>query len=600
MRKSFLFLLSILFLNLSSYTQNLDIDTTDVLNEVLESDDALFFDYIESLNDTITKKDLKVILNTLSKNAVIPQDYIESLDDTVTINGMNDVLEIFMEDSVLPSDYMLYLNDTEALDSIQGFFKMLNVLDSTMNYEMYFYNQLLSFVKDSLFFDEPDSTYFVVYKLNNLIKKDTILLNDSTKQAIEKLINYTTSRKIKSAINYLKYKIDSTEFEFDDPSLKILNDSIYNAVSYLLKTISEDSVDLYFTNIKGDSKLFRTATDDVDSIRINLYDNRGEKAVLWVKKTDTNVYNFYVEDGVYLEKSRTKKVRDHGLVYDTSWPELKEMKMVEKIIPIWTFRGSADIKFDYGFVSKSWSEDGESSMSTLSILKYIVDYSYGKVKNFNTEVEYDLGYMQTGNDDIQKNNDRFTINIKYGTSAFNDWYYSGFIYFKTQFFDGFDYDDDTTILRSGFLSPADLVFSVGIDYKPNSKFTVLMSPLTSKYTIFSDTVNYDQTHFGVKQDKKFRREFGAYVNATWIVDFNEKIKLVNKLNLFTNYTENPQNIDVDWKFDLGFMLTDYIKVSIYAHFIYDDDVSYIDENYEKRGARPQLKQISGIGFSYNF
>jgi hypothetical protein len=76
------------------------------------------------------------------------------------------------------------------------------------------------------------------------------------------------------------------------------------------------------------------------------------------------------------------------------------------------------------------------------------------------------------------------------------------------------------------------------------------------------------------------------------------------VNFFTNYADNPQNIDVDLEVDLVVSLTDYIKMSINAHFIYDDDVDIpvMDDAGVQVGTTKggQFKELFGIGFSYAF
>jgi len=173
--------------------------------------------------------------------------------------------------------------------------------------------------------------------------------------------------------------------------------------------------------------------------------------------------------------------------------------------------------------------------------------------------------------------------------------------FRTQFFKGREYPNDSTVnVVSEFLSPAYLVFSLGLDYKPSSKLTVLFSPLTSKFTIVADTASYDQTRYGVGKNEIVRKEVGAYVKAISKLKFRDNISLQNKINFFTNYTNNPQNIDVDWELNLNVQLTDYIKMSINTHLIYDDDVIFIDKEGNERGARVQFKELFGIGFTYTF
>lgn len=320
--------------------------------------------------------------------------------------------------------------------------------------------------------------------------------------------------------------------------------------------------------------------------------------MLWIKKSKDNNVHLYLDDGIYIDKPRKRERVKQEIDTYYQIPGLKKMKKVNIIVPIWDFKSMADIRFNQGYL-ENWAEGGENSMSALSILKYDLNYSYGKIRNWETTLEYRLGYLKAGESPIQKNDDKIELNTKFGKTAFKNWYYSALLNFKTQLLKGYDYPNDS-IPISEFLSPAYLVFSLGLDYQPSKKLTVLISPLTSKFTIVADTINYDQTRFGVGQDEYVRKEIGAYVKAISKVTFTEKISLQNKINFFTNYVKKPQNIDVDWEVDLGIKLSDNIKLSVNAHLIYDDDVNYVDKDGEAHGPRLQFKEMLGVGFIYVF
>ncbi|NOQ27433.1 MAG: DUF3078 domain-containing protein [Bacteroidales bacterium] len=564
-RKLLLIILLISVFNLYSNAQNQKLDTSSSIRERISENDTINSILLEYDNDSIQDKHIQ---DTLRR--------ILNIKDTLITNIHKDTLKFTIDSDTIP------LTDSIA--------------------ELNSYDQILNFVKDSLYFDEPDSIHYVIYKLNRSIYNDSVLFNDTTKQAIFKLIDYTRSREIKPVVSYLQSSLINSEpiYEARDSSLKLLRDSIYNAVEYLIKSIPEDSTKFFVINTNNDSISFESAEHETDSIHINLFDNRGENAVLWIKKAETNFYEIYLEDGTYLEKAKLKKVVVQGVDYKIVEPELKGVKKIKMIIPIWKFDGLADIRFNQGYVSESWAEGGESSIAALSILKYSADYTYGKLKDFDSDVEYRLGYIKAGVNGLQKNDDKFELNVKYGTSAFNNWYYSGLLNFKTQFLKGFDYSDSSRTPISELLSPAHLVFSLGLDYKPSSKFTMLISPITSKFTIVADTIKYDQTRFGVDKNEKTRKELGAYVKVISKIKIKDNFSFENKVNFFANYADNPQNIDVDWEIDLVVKLTDYIKMSINAHFIYDDDVKFINKLGEENGAKAQFKELFGIGFIYSF
>ncbi len=508
-------------------------------------------------------------------------------------NSISDSL-VVVEDSVLTDsiEYELIqdtirniLNITE--DQLNDTTTLIDTIPSELNY------QTIIAYRDSILFEESDTVYYIIYKLDKILAEDSIVFSDSTKQAINKLTEFIQSQNIEPVITYL-------ESEIKDSSLLKIDEYVFDAVQYLIRSIPEDSINILFTNAKNDSALIAAKESQPDSALFRLYDNRGEFAVLWIKKNKQSNIDLSLEEGFYLERTKRRSFVEQKFDVNIEDPELKEIENVNIIIPIWKFEGLADIKFNQGYISPSWAEGGENSLSALSVLKYSADYTFGKKRDLDTDVEFRLGYLKAGDSDLHKNDDKFEINAKYGRSAFNNWYYSGLLNFKTQFLKGYDNSNDTSIRVSEFLSPAYMVFSLGLDYKPSSKLTILFSPITSKFTIVADTVNYDQTRFGVGNNEMIRKELGAYIKAISKIKFREIITLENKINFFTNYTNNPQNIDVDWETNLVVSLTEYIKMSVNAHFIYDDDVVFIDKDGNERGARAQFKELFGIGFTYSF
>lgn len=552
----------------------------EIISQIIKTDS------IQNSDTTIVVAD-SLKLNSQLHDNLDNQGNSIAQDTTLKINSRNDSLEI-----------------TPIIDSITVIQKdTISLKDSVT--KISFYNQFLNLAQDSLFFEKPDTTDFIKYGLHHLTMRDSMILNDTIRHATLKLINYITDQEIDTITNYLNIKLKELLLkEYQDSSLKIKRDSIFNAIEYLLKGIPEDSINLIFTNINKDSILFNVAEDQIDSVRLNLFDNRGEYATLWIRKSNVNAFNIYLEDGIYIEKARQRKVVNQRLETQSGLPGLRKVKKVNKILPMWKLGGLADIRFNQGYISDSWTEGGESSISTLSILKYSVDYTYGKIRNLDTDYEYRLGYIQAGENDLRKNDDKFEINAKYGRSAVNNWYYSALLNFKTQFFKGKEYINDSTVnVISEFLSPAYLVFSLGLDYKPDDKLTILISPITSKFTMVTDTVMFDQTRFGIGEDEYVRKEIGAYIKAISKLKIRDNIYLENKINFFTNYMNEPQNIDVDLEIDLKVKLTDYISVSIHAHYIYDHDVDIpVFEDNQQVGVtkKGQFKELLGIGFVYGF
>jgi hypothetical protein len=129
-----------------------------------------------------------------------------------------------------------------------------------------------------------------------------------------------------------------------------------------------------------------------------------------------------------------------------------------------------------------------------------------------------------------------------------------------------------------------------MDYKPNKNFSLLLSPLSAKYTIVRDTAKIDQTAFGVDKDKKVKKEVGSYVNLSHKMKFWDGMELLNKVTLYSNYTEEPKNVDIDWELILTMPINQYLSTKFSTHLISDDDT----------GSKLQFKENLSVGVSYRF
>ncbi|MEA1886045.1 MAG: hypothetical protein U9N72_02400 [Bacteroidota bacterium] len=80
----------------------------------------------------------------------------------------------------------------------------------------------------------------------------------------------------------------------------------------------------------------------------------------------------------------------------------------------------------------------------------------------------------------------------------------------------------------------------------------------------------------------------------------ENVNLTSTIDLFSNYFDSPQNIDISWKALLNMKINEYLSANISTHLIYDDDIDWVDSEGIKHGPKVQFKEMLGIGFSYKF
>lgn len=68
-------------------------------------------------------------------------------------------------------------------------------------------------------------------------------------------------------------------------------------------------------------------------------------------------------------------------------------------------------------------------------------------------------------------------------------------------------------------------------------------------------------------------QFGSLLRVQYSNKFyKEKIIVNSTIVLFSNYLNNPQNLDLDWTNEIGLAITDGLKISMLINAFYDDDV----------------------------
>ena len=95
---------------------------------------------------------------------------------------------------------------------------------------------------------------------------------------------------------------------------------------------------------------------------------------------------------------------------------------------------------------------------------------------------------------------------------------------------------------------------------------------------------------------KIRYEFGARAVAKFQYPLAKNIDFSSKLELFSNYLNHPERIDVDWQNMLVLKVNDWLNANLSTHLIYDYDIPFPDV---EKGSKVQFKEVLAIGFMVN-
>jgi len=293
---------------------------------------------------------------------------------------------------------------------------------------------------------------------------------------------------------------------------------------------------------------------------------------------------------------------------------------------LWKVGGLVNVNFSQVYLS-NWAGGGQNAVSTQGILSLFANYSKDK-SSWDNSIDLAYGVIKQGEAKTTpwfKNDDRIEFNSKFGHKASDHWYYSGLLNFRSQFYHGYNKVGDTVHI-SNFMAPGYGIVALGMDYKPSKTFTFFVAPITSKMTFVLDDYLSGIGAFGVDSNKTFRSEVGGYVKLAYTKEkpLNmEGVTFKTKLSLFSNYMDNPQNIDVTWETLSNIKLNKYLTISLSTYLIYDHDTDiarynsdgstryYQDVNGDNivddkgnfiqvKGPVTQFKEAWSVGFAYRF
>ena len=264
----------------------------------------------------------------------------------------------------------------------------------------------------------------------------------------------------------------------------------------------------------------------------------------------------------------------------------------------------------------NWSAGGNSAISGLIKGDFSRVYSKGNQKWVN-ELIIRYGLNQQDGVELRKTEDIIQLSSTFGyrKDSITNWYHSAKFNFNTQFTNGYAYPNtDKAISR--LFAPAYFFLGVGAENASKSKHRVFyISPFTFKNTLVLDQHLANQGAFGVLkaqydskgnmivQGKNSKTELGFLFTSYYKKEIFKNITLVNKLVLYSDYINNFGNIDVDYDFILDLVVNQYVRATIGARIIYDDDIKAKEEVNGKQvtvGPKLQIRQMLGVGLVYTF
>jgi len=410
-----------------------------------------------------------------------------------------------------------------------------------------------------------------------------------------------------------KVRSSSSGFPFRYYSYPYQSDSIQVAIQSLLSYLEvRDSTIINFTGVGNVVTPVWMNSKSNKMMRYWLNNEFADSVTIWIGNTGKDTVGLYIEQGVNFRRPGRQANYAEASINIKSLDNSKLLE-VQKIVvktQYWKYRTEAAFILNQAALT-NWVKGGENSISTSMDITNYADYNNKSAKISSSNfARMKLGFLATGDKGIRKNLDLLETSSKLNHRAFGKFDFSGVMLFKTQIAKGYSYPNDSVPV-SKFMNPAILTVGLGLDYKPNKTTSINFSPLSYKGTFVPDTANIDQTKYGILADKKSKNEPGASIMISNKFKPFKNLTVTNRLQLFTNYINNPQNIDIDWELIAVASLNWFTDVRFNAHLIFDDDTKTVElddhdipilrpDGTEKKTARIQFKEMIGFSFVFKF
>ena len=337
-----------------------------------------------------------------------------------------------------------------------------------------------------------------------------------------------------------------------------------------------------------------------------------DKAYKYVQSNYPDYFRYSTRDlpqDKVIAKVIKKTHYEPELIKIESEADFSDVDAPVKFIPeirYWTSHFESAIQFAQNYISPNWHKGGVSTLNLTNRELFTFNYNKNKVK-FTNSLEIKNNLYTAPKDtlrDYKVGDDVFRIYSNFGYKAFNKWYYTLDLDFKTQLFSS--YAENQNVKLAGLLSPFSINVGLGMKYDLDKTFasskhkkvtlSANLAPLSYTYVRTLDK-NIDLgRHFDKKDGQKefpYQQSlFGSTINATMTFQFSRNIIWYSRLYYMTDY----KRIQGEFENRLNMAISRFFSTIISLNLRYDDGIA----KNEDFNSYLQINELLSFGFNYKW
>ena len=269
----------------------------------------------------------------------------------------------------------------------------------------------------------------------------------------------------------------------------------------------------------------------------------------------------------------------------------------------WSSAGKFGINFSQVGLT-NWASGGDPTVSFSGLFTYGLKYEKEPHLWVN-KLDAGYGVQRIGREGapFKKTDDKIILTTRYGYRINKKWYASALADFRTQFYDGYSYEKDTSRFISAFMAPAYSKIGIGISYNHRFSneeyFSMTFAPINAKTTFVLDDTLSARGAFGIDPGKNLLFQAGVDLSMALNKEIVKNVTLSTTLGLFSKYKDLAV-VDVNWDMVVWFRINQFLSANISMQLIYDQDVTVIDSEGNPVNSLVQFKEVLGIGLTLAF
>jgi hypothetical protein len=276
-------------------------------------------------------------------------------------------------------------------------------------------------------------------------------------------------------------------------------------------------------------------------------------------------------------------------------PQVGEIHIVPHRPNFWSFGGNYSTQFTQVYYTDNWYKGGENYNSLQASMTMDANYNNKQKLQWDNKLELRLGFQDSHSDKLHKfktNSDLIRLTNKIGLQASTHWYYTFQSQAYTQFYRGYKSNDAK--VYSDFMSPFNLVLSIGMDYKLSKKrfsCSATLSPLAYNFR-YCDRLALS-TKYGLKARHSTYNHFGPNITANWTWRLTDNLQWTSRVYWFSDLSSN----DIEWENTISCKIGKFLSTKIFVYPRIDDSST----NYKnEHGKYFMLQELFSLGFDYSF